>query len=60
MVRLIQGAAHHLDLREPNDADPADLKAARTDITTLIQKWINDFKQITMNQEIPEPITVVE
>lgn len=36
VVRMIKGGAHHLDLREPNDADPADLTAARTTFTTTI------------------------
>lgn len=35
-VHLMSGAAHHLDLREPNAADPADVTKARTDIAASI------------------------
>ena len=44
IVRLIKGGAHHLDLREPNEKDPADLTAARTDFTKAIQGWIDAYK----------------
>lgn len=47
-VYLMAGAAHHLDLREPNDEkDPADVKTARTGITSRIQEWITTWKAIT-------------
>jgi hypothetical protein len=28
-VKVIHGGAHHLELREPNEADPQDTKDAR-------------------------------
>jgi hypothetical protein len=37
----MSGGAHHLDLREPNDdADPTDVKTARTTVTNKITEWI--------------------
>jgi hypothetical protein len=55
-VKLIQGGAHHLDLRLPNDADPQDLKDARTMFATKIQGWITAYKpkSISETREIIE------
>jgi len=36
IVRMIKGGAHHLDLREPNEADPEDVTNARTEFTAAI------------------------
>jgi lysosomal Pro-X carboxypeptidase len=33
VVRLLNGGAHHLELRESNEADPQDVKDARTQFT---------------------------
>jgi len=40
-VLYIEGSAHHLDLRLPNEKDPATLTAARQTETELIAKWID-------------------
>jgi len=39
----IPEAAHHLDLREPNEADPHYVKLARTQEETLIYAWLSDY-----------------
>ena len=34
------GAAHHLDLRAPNAADPPDVLAARAAQARMVAKWV--------------------
>ena len=41
---VIKGAAHHLDLRTPNDADPGDVMWARNQEAELIGGWINAYQ----------------
>ncbi|XP_054708233.1 lysosomal Pro-X carboxypeptidase-like [Uloborus diversus] len=41
----IEDAAHHLDLRSSNPADPISVINARKLSLTLIQKWIKDAQQ---------------
>jgi hypothetical protein len=52
-VIIIHGGAHHLELREPNDADPQDAKDTRKLISDRIQAWIEDWKKAptTSNSE---------
>eukprot|EP01017_Pseudomicrothorax_dubius_P007948 TRINITY_DN12562_c0_g1_i2.p1 TRINITY_DN12562_c0_g1~~TRINITY_DN12562_c0_g1_i2.p1 ORF type:complete len:101 (+),score=31.57 TRINITY_DN12562_c0_g1_i2:65-367(+) len=38
---VIHDAAHHLDLRPPNSADPQSVVEARNLEQTWIKKWIN-------------------
>ncbi|CAF3465617.1 unnamed protein product [Rotaria sp. Silwood1] len=40
-VIFIEGAAHHLDLRGANRADPPSVRKAREKIIALIKKWIS-------------------
>lgn len=40
----IEGGAHHLDLRPPNDMDPASLTTARAIEMTNIKKWISEYQ----------------
>jgi hypothetical protein len=43
-VLYIENAAHHLDLREPNDQfDPQSVKDARAQETQIIRRWINEY-----------------
>jgi hypothetical protein len=43
-ILYIEQAAHHLDLREPNDEhDPQSVKDARARETLLIRQWINEY-----------------
>ena len=42
-VILMKDSAHHLELRAPDDADPQDVKDARTLIATTIGKWITEY-----------------
>jgi len=37
---VMQGAAHHLDLRTPNPADPPQVVTGRLTEKALIQKWL--------------------
>ncbi|XP_066920969.1 dipeptidyl peptidase 2-like [Clytia hemisphaerica] len=37
---VIEGGAHHLDLREANDADPQSVIDAREKIATILQNWM--------------------
>ena len=41
---FIEKAAHHLDLRLPNAADPAEVTAARQQEATIIQGWLDKYK----------------
>ena len=40
----IENSAHHLDLREPNAADPVSLTEAREIETQQIAKWIDQYQ----------------
>jgi len=39
---LIEGSAHHLDLRFPNELDPPDVTWARTLEKFYVEEWITD------------------
>lgn len=39
---LIEGGAHHLDLREANPADPPSVIAAREKIASILQQWMDN------------------
>jgi lysosomal Pro-X carboxypeptidase len=41
----MHGAAHHLDLRAPNKADPADVVAARALQTRMVKKWVSEGRR---------------
>ncbi|CAF0829046.1 unnamed protein product, partial [Brachionus calyciflorus] len=45
-IILIENAAHHADLLEPNKNDPESLKKARIDEEKIILKWIEDYNKI--------------
>jgi len=40
---VIPEAAHHLDLRAPNDADPSYVTQARNQETAIIGGWLTDY-----------------
>ena len=40
---FIENAAHHLDLRLPNPADPPPVTSARLVERMWIKKWIDDY-----------------
>ena len=42
----IEGGAHHLDLRPPNDQDPATVTNARNIEMANIKKWIAEYQNI--------------
>lgn len=42
----IESGAHHLDLRPPNDADPATVTEARNIEMANIKQWIADYQSI--------------
>jgi hypothetical protein len=42
-ILFIEGSAHHLDLRLPNEADPATLTAARNTEITMISQYIDEY-----------------
>src|SRR5690242_18883623 len=39
-VFLMEGAAHHLDLRQPNTCDPPNVHAARRQIVGSLKCWV--------------------
>jgi len=41
---IIQGGAHHLDLRLPNEKDPADVTRVRAHETKDLASWILDYQ----------------
>jgi lysosomal Pro-X carboxypeptidase len=47
LVILIPKSAHHLDLRDTNAADPAELTAARDQEIAHIKMWIADYNPTT-------------
>ena len=40
---MIEGAAHHLDLRLPDDLDPPTVKEARIIERNWIKKWLDEY-----------------
>ena len=53
---MIRGGAHHLDLREPNDADGDDVKWVRKQEMDIIARWINDYQNTFPSNPDPAPI----
>jgi len=52
---LIPGAAHHLDLRQPNTCDPNTVKNARFQIVNILKCWLtNDFCDDMHIQALPD------
>ena len=45
VVRIIDNAAHHLDLRAANKLDPPSVVAVRKEQMASIQKWILQWKE---------------
>lgn len=45
----IESGAHHLDLRPPNDADPATVTNARNIEMANIKKWISEYQDISLD-----------
>lgn len=43
-IYIIKGGAHHLDLRLPNEKDPADLKWVRKNEGHVIGGWIAAYQ----------------
>ena len=41
----VEGSAHHLDLREPNPADPQEMVDARETEKSYIYTWIKDYQK---------------
>ena len=44
----IEGGAHHLDLRPPNDQDPITVTQARNIEMANIKKWIAEYQNIEL------------
>ena len=44
----IEQGAHHLDLRPPNDEDPATVTEARAIEMANIKKWISEYQNIEL------------
>jgi len=45
-VIYYDGGAHHLDFRDPNEADPTGVKEARDIEIATIKEWISNFSII--------------
>jgi len=43
IVRIIEGGAHHLDLRQSNPKDPSSVVDVRVEEMRAIQKWIAEW-----------------
>jgi len=43
--------AHHLDLRPPNSADPADVIQCRKTVLDTLKKWISE-KKLSQEQKL--------
>jgi len=44
-VHFMKAAAHHLDIRWPNELDPPDVVRARTKTSELIGSWVKEWKR---------------
>lgn len=49
---LIENSAHHLDLRLPNEADPASVVEARKQETEWIAKFIDQYQGTDFYQRL--------
>ena len=56
----IEGSAHHLDLRLPNDADPATLTAARQTETEWIAKFVDQYQGTNFVEKVTKSKSVKE
>lgn len=56
----IEGSAHHLDLRLPNEADPATLTAARQTETEYIAKWIDQYQGSDFTSKVKKATPAVD
>lgn len=43
---FVNGSAHHLDLRTPNEADPEEMVTARAIEKSYVLKWITDYQKV--------------
>lgn len=57
-VYLMEGAAHHLELREPNEADPKDVNTARAGIVDLLTAWIKEWNGTLKSSLVQEALVV--
>jgi hypothetical protein len=48
-VIIMPNAAHHLDLKAPNPADPADVVAARAQEEAILAGWLDQFAAAAAN-----------
>ena len=46
IVRVIEHAAHHLDLRAANELDPPSVTAVRNEERVAIKNWIVQYKEL--------------
>ena len=46
IIRTMEGAAHHLDLRAANEMDPKSVVLVRKEQRAAIQKWIYEWAEI--------------
>ena len=46
VVRTMEGAAHHLDLRRSHPLDPPSVTKVRKEQIAALRKWIQDWKRI--------------
>lgn len=42
---MVDGGAHHLDLRSSNQADPPSVTQARIQYLGLLKMWIQDYRK---------------
>ena len=54
IVRIIEGGAHHLDLRQSNPKDPNSVVDVRVEEMRAIQKWIAEWN-ITHPDGVVDP-----
>jgi Serine carboxypeptidase S28 len=51
-VRVLEGGAHHLELRLPNPADPEDVVEARNLVEQHLVEWIRQYKLAPFPREV--------
>uniref|UniRef100_A0A914P9U8 Lysosomal Pro-X carboxypeptidase n=1 Tax=Panagrolaimus davidi TaxID=227884 RepID=A0A914P9U8_9BILA len=50
---IIEGSAHHLDLRQPSSCDPENIKNVRYQIVQIIKTWLNPSLPIYQPKPLP-------